>query len=301
MVDLKKIQNTNSTDQSPVAFKHWEACLNLDFAKQNHRTYLASNAHKGPLVLQKSLHPEGDGICHGVVVHPPGGVAGGDSLTLNVNVSQYAHALLTTPGAGKWYKANGKAASQHLQFEVQQGACFEWLPQENILFDGADVKMSTIVNLNVDAQYVGWEVMCFGRQAQHEKWITGGLQQHLGIRRNGQLIWSERNSLKPEYKLMHSIVGLGGNAVSASFVVVAGAVPLEILEACRLVKPKVFEDLEAIDVNAKYGVTALPEIFSARYIGQSSQGARQYFELLWGILRPWYARREAIRPRIWNT
>ena len=296
MDDAPLLINTSEPAQSHLGLKRWQACLSLEFVKQRERSYLAKNLHVGPLVLQKSLYPEGEAVCHGVVIHPPGGVAGGDALTLKVSVASGARALLTTPGAGKWYKANGQQASQHLQFNLQQAACFEWLPQENILFNGAQVKFSAEVSLAADAQFAGWEITCFGRQAQKELWQTGSLQQKLAIWRDGRLIWNERNALKPEHALMQSIVGLRGNAVSASFVVAAGLVPAELVAACREVQPNLM-----LDSQAKYAITALPEIFSARYVGQSSQSARHYFEQLWQILRPWYAGRAVTKPRIWNT
>lgn len=296
MDDTPALTNPSEPAQSQLGLKRWQARLDLEFAKKNGRSYLAKNLHLGPLVLQKALHPEGDAVCHGVIIHPPGGVAGGDQLRLNVNVNQDAHALLTTPGAGKWYKANGQQASQHLRFNLQQTACLEWLPQENILFDGAQVKFSAEVNLAEDARYAAWEVLCFGRQAQQEVWQTGSLHQDLTILRDETLIWNERTSLKPDHCLIKSIVGLHGNAVSASFVVAAGAIPASILAACREIKPKL-----TLDLQAQYGMTALPDIFSARYVGQSAQCARHYFESLWCILRPWYAGHEVTRPRIWNT
>jgi urease accessory protein len=276
--------------------RRWEARLNLAFKYLNGRSYLANNLHFGPLVLQKTLHPEGDAVCHGVVIHPPGGVAGGDELTVNVDLQEDAQALLTTPGAGKWYKANGQFAQQHLNFNIQAHACLEWLPQENILFDGTQVKFSAEVNLATDAKYAAWEVLCFGRQAQGEQWQSGTMMQKLSIRRAGKLIWNERAFLEPAHRTCKSIVGLAGNTVSASFVIAAGKVPTEILDACRAIKPKTM-----LDAHAKYAVTALPEIFSARYVGLSSQCAREYFEKLWQLLRPWYAGREVTRPRIWNT
>lgn len=276
--------------------QRWEARLQLQFDCVGGRSFLAHKLHFGPLVLQKTLHPEGLGVCHGVIVHPPGGVAGGDALTLKVDVKQDAHALLTTPGAGKWYKANGLVASQHLAFNVAQGGCIEWLPQENILFDGSQVKLTAEVNLQAQASYAAWEILCFGRQAQVEIWQSGGLQQRLSIKRDGRLLWQENTALRPTQRTLKSMAGLRGNAVAASFVIAAGAVPIEVLNSCRAVAP----DL-TLDAQAKFGVTALPEIFSARYVGQSAASARQYFEQLWAILRPWYAGKAVTRPRIWNT
>jgi len=276
--------------------RHWHARLDLNFAERGGRTWLAQRQHVGPLVLQKTLYPEGQSICHGVIVHPPGGVAGGDVLTLAVSLSQQSKVLLTTPGAGKWYKANGHEASQHLIFNLQDHACFEWLPQENIMFDGSQVRFTADINLSRNARYAGWEILCFGRQAQGECWNTGTMHQNVSIRRENKRIWLERTAIVPEPALMQSIVGLGENAVSASFVIAAGAVPPEVLARCREIQPKL-----ALDMLARYGVTALPEIFSARYIGQSAQCAREYFEALWQILRPWYLGHESTRPRIWNT
>jgi urease accessory protein len=284
-----------SIDQG-AAPRSWLAQLDLSFNSNHLRTWLEKKQHIGPLVIQKTLYPEGADVCHGVIVHPPGGVAGGDQLTLNVNLVQRAHVLLTTPGAGKWYKANGSVASQHLAFEIKDDACYEWLPQENILFNGSKVRFSAQVNLSRNAKYAGWDIMCFGRQAQGERWDSGELQQSMIIRREGKLIWNEHVFLDQETPLLQSIIGLGGNAVNATFVIAAHALPTALLNSCRDLQPNL-----TIDGKAKYGVTALPEIFVARYVGQSAQSARHYFEQLWMILRPWYGQREAARPRIWNT
>ncbi len=296
MDDARLSTKINKLNSGYLKHRNWHANLNLVFAKKNKRSYLAKNLHFGPLVLQKSLHPEGEEVCHGVIIHPPGGVAGGDALTLNVDVSEAAHALLTTPGAGKWYKANGQKASQQLHFNLQENACLEWLPQENILFDGSQVEFSAEVNLAAGSQYAAWEILCFGRQAQQERWQSGSLHQVLTIRREGVLIWNERTCLSPDHRLFSSLVGLRGNVVSASFVIAAGAVPAEVVEACRAMHPR-----HELDLYAKYGLTAMPEMLSARYVGQSAQCARQYFEVLWQILRPWYAGKAVTKPRIWNT
>lgn len=280
----------------PPLAKRWEARLSLQYDYLNNRSYLANKQHYGPLVIQKSLYPEGPAICHGLIIHPPGGVAGGDELSIDVKVTQNAHALLTTPGAGKWYKANGQDAKQHLTFHIEDQGTLEWLPQENILFDEASVQYSVEVNLAESAQYAAWEILCFGRQARNEKWKRGRLKQQASIYRSGRLIWNERAFVNATDKVMQSPVGLNGAQVCANFVVASGKVPATILEACRAVKPA-----ESLDPNARFGVTALPDIFAARYIGQSSQCAKNYFEKLWAILRPWYASTDMVRPRIWNT
>lgn len=293
-IDLKPIDQEAISQKAST--RSWLARLDLSFNSNHLRTWLEKKQHIGPLVIQKTLYPEGLQVCHGVIVHPPGGVAGGDQLTLNVSLMQDAHVLLTTPGAGKWYKANGAVASQHLAFEINDDACYEWMPQENILFNGSKVRLSAEVNLGKNAKYAGWDILCFGRQAQGESWDSGEIYQSMTIRRESKLIWNERAFLDQATPLLQSIIGLNGNAVNATFVVAADGFPKTLLEGCRDLQPKL-----SLDIHAKYGVTALPEVFVARYVGQSAQSARHYFEQLWMMLRPWYGKREATRPRIWNT
>lgn len=288
MDDLK---HTPPSLAQTIATKHWQARLELGFAKREARSYLAHRLHKGPLVVQKSLHPEGEAICHAVIVHPPGGVAGGDALHLQVHVGEGANALLTTPGAGKWYKANGTMATQTLHFQLASGSGLEWLPQENILFDAAEVGFHAEIDLAGDATLAAWDIVCLGRQAQQERWQTGAYQLNQRIRRDGRLIWNERACMHANDFLKSSPVGLAGSVVFGTFLVCAGAVPAEVLQACR--------EITLPDANT--GVTALPEVLCIRYVGQASQQARQYFEQCWQLLRPWYYQRDAVRPRIWNT
>src|SRR5207244_7905018 len=120
----------------PVAAS-WKASLSLSFARDENRSVLARRSHEGPLVVQKPLYPEGDAVCHAIVVHPPGGIAGGDELALDIRAAADAHALLTTPGASKWYRSAGPWARQHVRIEAAAGSIVEWLPQETILFDAA--------------------------------------------------------------------------------------------------------------------------------------------------------------------
>lgn len=86
----------------PIFDTGWRAELALEYERRGVRTVLAARRHDGPLLVQKPLYPEGDEVCHSIVVHPPAGIAGGDSLAIGVRAGNNAHALLTTPGAGKW-------------------------------------------------------------------------------------------------------------------------------------------------------------------------------------------------------
>src|SRR6185295_7089615 len=138
----------------------WKANLALEFRSENGRSTLSRKTHDGPLVVQKPLYPEGGEVCHAIVVHPPGGIAGGDELSLKINVGDNASALLTTPGAAKWYRSAGAWAKQNAVFDVQ--GQLEWLPQETIVFDGALAQTAYDAKLGAEAGIIGWDIVCLG-------------------------------------------------------------------------------------------------------------------------------------------
>jgi urease accessory protein len=262
----------------PVA-AGWKATLCLGFDRIEGRTVLARKRHDGPLVVQRALYPEGDEVCHAIVVHPPAGIAGGDELSLFVDSSKSAVAQLTTPGAGKWYRSAGPWASQRLSFDVD--GALEWLPQETIVFDGALADLSTEVRLGADACYVGWEILCLGRSGSGERFARGTIRLSTRISRNGKLIWLERGRIEGGGRLMQSPAGLGGRTVCGT-----------LIAAAPNVAPQRTEGL---------AVTALPGVLVARYLGDSSEEAKHLFARLWAALRPGLLGREAREPRIWRT
>ncbi len=271
----------------------WQARLDLAFELRGEATILRRCAHSGPLRLQKPLYPEGEAVCHGVVLHPPAGIAGGDELTLAVSLAPGAHALLTTPGAGKWYRSGGPWAAQSLDFQVAAGAALEWLPQEAIVFDGALARLNNRITLGAGARVVTWEVLCLGRRAAGERFTHGSLRLLTRIDQDGQPLWLERGQLNGNDPLLLSPVGLAGRSVSGTLLVAGQGVAPDLLAACRAVTPP--------EAGALYGLTALPGLLIARYLGDSSEAARQWFIALWQLLRPAWLGRAAQLPRIWST
>jgi urease accessory protein len=147
----------------------WQARLSLGFERRAETTALVQREHYGPLRVQKALYPEGAAVCDTIVLHPPGGIAGGDRLEISVAAAPHAHALLTTPGAGKWYRSGGRPAQQSLTVRVAREAVVEWLPQETIVFDGADAAMHSRIELAAGGVFCGWEILCLGRTAAGER------------------------------------------------------------------------------------------------------------------------------------
>ena len=271
----------------------WLASLALQFGDDAGTTRLTGNTHYGPLRVQKSLYPEGPAVCHAIVVHPPGGVVGGDQLAISATVGARGQALLTTPGAAKWYKANGKVSRQQLRLTVDAGAALEWLPQETIFYDHADVVLEQHVELAADATYIGCEILCMGRRASGESFSAGKVTQRTQIRRGGKLIWWEQGALLGG--ALASPLTLDGKTVCATLIAVGKALPADVLTDIRA---EVCNDAGA---DVRFGVTQAKGMLVARHLGDDSEAARHLMITVWRRLRPHLLDRAAVVPRIWRT
>jgi urease accessory protein len=278
--------------QAASTFSGWQAKLALGYEFAQGRTALAQRRHRGPLVVQKALYPEGDAVCHTIVVHPPGGIAGGDRLDIGIDAASGAQVLVTTPGAAKWYKANGRESQQNVRLAIASGAVVEWLPQETIVFDGACARLRMVAELEPGARYLGWEILVLGRRASGENFTSGSLRQDTVLRCAGRDMLVESSRLAGGDPLLVSPAGLAGCHVVGSLIAAGAVCPDAVLENCRGIAP---------DGGARHALTRLPGALVARYLGSSPQDARAYFTALWQQLRPWLAGREAGVPRIWKT
>ena len=279
----------------PAPASTWHAELALGFTRTGEKTVLHENRHRGPLRVQKALYPEGEAVCQAIVLHPPSGIAGGDHLAIFATLGAGAHAQLTTPGAGKWYRSGGAEASQRIDFTVGEGAMLEWLPQETIVFDGAQARMETRVSLAADSRYIGWDILCLGRTASGEHFENGQFSLLFRVDRSDHPIWLERGHLTGNDPMLASPAGWAGHSVCGTLLCSFPELPQQaaaLLEALRAIAPA--------DAGL-HGITALPGVLIARYLGGNSEAARLWFAQLWTILRPACCSRPAVTPRIWNT
>jgi urease accessory protein len=249
---------------------------------------IARRRHVGPLLVQRAFH-EPDGSCQIYLVHPPGGVVGGDRLTTEVVARPRARALLTTPAATKLYRSGGPPAELTQRFSVGAGAVLEWLPQETIVFDGCRLHGLTRVELAADAQFVGWDVVCLGRD---ELGFTHGeLSQRWEIEREGRLLWAERTAFDGGGPELSARWGLAGRRVVGTLVA-TGARDEEVSELQKLVPASARDWCSA---------TRLGEVLVCRYLGYSAEAVKSFFCAAWAILRPHSSGREAVHPRVWAT
>jgi len=270
----------------------WRARLEIDIERRVGRSVVARRRHDGPLRLQRPFYPEGDAICHVCVLHPPGGVVGGDLLEIKVKVSGGAATLLTTPAAGKFYRSNGVTAQLAQHFAVADEATLEWLPQETIVFDGAHAVVSSRIDLAATARYLGWEIVCLGRPGAGEVFAHGRLVQGCEIWRDGKPLFIERARYEQGSPVLNAPWGLAEQPVSGTLVCVGNVAGLA--ERVRWA---------AVPLNGGglFSVTQLAEVLVCRYLGPHAEEARRYFIAAWEVLRPAALQRTACPPRIWAT
>jgi urease accessory protein len=267
----------------------WKAELHLGFRVGHDRTILAENSHFGPLRVQQPLYPEGP-VCHACILHPPGGVVGGDELLIDVKVEPSAHALSTTPGATKFYRTDGRKAVQRQQLQIDN-ATFEWFPQDTILFPGAEAELETRIELTGEARFIGWEVICLGLPTRNETFAPGTLKNKLAVYRENKPLFIDQLRVSCA-KDLDSPAGLRSFPVVATFL--ATGVQSPPIDELRELMPE--NNQEQLT-----GFTLQHDLLIGRFLGYSTFAARNIFQTIWTKLRPAIAGRQACPPRIWST
>ncbi|MEH2273128.1 MAG: urease accessory protein UreD [Nostoc sp.] len=269
----------------------WHGKLNLVYADRQGATQLIYNHQQAPLKVQRPFYPEGENVCHSVILHTAGGMVGGDRLSSNIHLEPQAQALITTATASKIYRSNGLQARQTIQMQVDAGACLEWLPQETILFNDAIYRQDLRVELATGGSWLGWEITRFGRTARGEKFLQGEWRSHTEIWQQGVPLWIDRQYLPGSEDIFHSPHGLAGKPIVGSLVWVSGAVSAEIVEKTR----------NLWDGEGEAGVTKLQHGLLCRYRGSSTSEVRNWFIDVWQLLRVSFLNRGNCIPRVWQV
>ena len=285
----------------------WSASLSLELEHRQHRTVMARCRHRGPLRVQRPLYPED--ACHIYVLHPPGGVVGGDVLDIDVVAKPEACALITTPAAGKLYRSDRHWASVQNTCRVHDGAMMEWFPGENIVYDRAWAKLNTEIHLAPTASFIGWDIVCLGRPAAGERFACGTCWQRTVVRRGDDIVWMEHNRYEGGSQRLQAPWGLAGFSVCGTMICASARPLADTLVAMLRADPNL-NDVDRDNATGHrqdddrrhlWGVTALGQIVVCRYLGHQAAHARDYFTRAWSLLRPHLTGKGAVFPRIWAT
>lgn len=271
----------------------WQAELVLRFEARGPRTVLAARRHRGPLTVQRPFHPEGDGVCHTYVLHPPAGIVGGDELAMTFAVEPGAHALVTTPAATRWYFSHGREARLRQEATVAPGGLLEWLPQETLLFAGAHARLATRIALHGDARFLGWEILGLGRPACDEPFQDGRLDFRFELARDGRPLLLEHLRGGAD-----GVAGMRGHTAAATLLATpAGDAALAAARAALADDSDVLPDGPAVLA----GATRIGDLVAVRGLAARCEPLVRAFVRVWAALRPHVVGRVAVAPRIWHT
>ncbi|MGH1394236.1 MAG: urease accessory protein UreD [Trichormus sp.] len=278
--------------------KSWHGKLNLVYSDRLGKTELIYNHHQAPLKVQRPFYPEGEKVCHSIILHTAGGVVGGDRLSTNIHLQPHSQAVITTAAAGKIYRSNGLEAQQTIDIKIDAGACLEWLPQETILFNGAIYRQNLRVELASTAKFIAWEITRFGRSARGEKFYQGKWRSHTEIWQNNLPVWIDRQYLPGNEAVFHSPHALSGQPIAASFIYVGSSVTQDTIEKVR----SIFTPHSTVNPEnlTSIGVTTLENGCLCRYRGASTAEVRNWFTSVWQMLRFDIFNRSRCIPRVWG-
>ncbi len=270
----------------------WRARLSLHYRRDGELT-TALDRHEGPLRVLRRLYPEGPGICHHVIVHPPGGVVGGDRLQVDVQMDADTHALITTPGATRFYRSAGLPAVQQARLQLAPGARLEWLPLETIAHRDCIAENHLSLDLAPGAEAMGWDLLALGLPAAGEAFDRGRFLQQLEL----PGAWLERGLLRgDDALLMNSPLGLGGRRVLGTLWLAAGSAWSHARREALL------DAARGLLGQAQAGATAVHErVLVLRLLADQVEPAMQLLkavraawrQLAWGLA--------AEPPRVWRT
>ncbi|WP_017444170.1 urease accessory protein UreD [Gayadomonas joobiniege] len=283
--------------------KNWLAQLELSFKKTPVGTRLAQVKRDGPLSVQKAFYPEGPDVAHVYLLHPPAGIVSGDKLYITGQVEAGAHALLTTPGANRFYKArdlsddDARKQLQHTHFDLAKDAVLEYLPQETLIYPNADAINQLTVKLAANSIYLGWEVLSLGLPVVDKPFADGRLVQQTQVYINGQLKLHDRLNINPENQIMQQLAGLNQQPVLGTFVIASSAQQNDVLA----LEENLCNHLQQLELAEQFSLTRLDEIILVRYLGAKTSDCKDVFSQLWHIARATLCQREASAPRIWLT
>ncbi len=274
----------------------WHGHLQLDYTRRGDRT-IALDRHHGPLRVLQRLYPEGDAVCHQVLVHPPGGIVGGDVIALDATLATGSHALITTPGATRFYRSAGPLALQQVQMDVAPGARLEWLPLETIAYNRCEAENRLRFTLAPGAQMMGWDVLALGLPAAGQPFVQGSFLQHLAL----PGVWLERGRIAGDDRLlMDSPLGLAGHTVLATLWLADGqALPRERNEAL-IDGARAVIDSSAVSTTAGVSATA-PSLLVLRALGHRVEPVMALLQQVWGAWRQLHWGLAPCPPRVWRT
>jgi urease accessory protein len=130
------------------------------------------------------------------ILNPTGGLVGGDRLSIEVEVTADAHAVLTTPSATRVYRTEGEDSTQSVKIAIGPRATVEWVPDHTIPFAGSAFRQTLDVEMDESARLILVDAFSAGRVGRGEAWQFALLDSAVSVRDQQGWLVHERLALR---------------------------------------------------------------------------------------------------------
>lgn len=96
--------------------------------------------HTRAMKIIRPHYLDDSGQVYYIMANPGGGYVGGDAYRIEASVGEGASLLLTDQAATKVYRTPGGFVVQNIEFNVAAGGVLEYIPDQLILYRGADFR-----------------------------------------------------------------------------------------------------------------------------------------------------------------
>lgn len=298
---LQKVKPSASSTSIPFSQgatgNGWKGQLLLQYERNNQGQTTVSHRHTGPMRVFKSLYPQGPEICHTVLIHPPGGLVGGDVLSLDIELKQGSHAFIGTPGAARFYASDHLTSTQQVNIIMQAESRLEWCPLETLAYPGCQAHSRWSAHMHPSAEMIAWDISALGLPASKQRFDRGVYAQRFEVVN----CWLEQGRIDAsDTRLMQGKLGLAGYSAMGTLWFATGATMSahrieSLVEGCRAALPTSQAELLC-------GVTSPnSQMVVVRALAHTTEPILHTFQNVWKQLRQRAWDLKPVAPRIWQV
>ncbi len=277
--------------QTPQLGAAVRGCAEIGFVNRGEGTRLQRLYQHDPLRILFPNPAVGE-LPTAAITNTGGGFVGGDHVKVTVSNGAHCRALVAQQAAEKIYRSAGQVTEIDVSLRAEAASWLEWLPQETILFDQAQMRRRTRIDVQGSGRVLAGEILVFGRAAMRERFRRGLLREVWEVRRDDRLIWLDALHLEGEMgPIIHAPAGFDGAGASATAVYVgddAGA-HLQTARRCLTARDQV-----------RSAATLVNGVLVMRWLAPRAQDLRQDFGDFWAKFRSEVADLPGRLPRLWH-
>jgi len=173
------------------------------------------------------IYLDDTGAAYTLLLNPSGGLVGGDQLSIDLQLRDDAHVIISAPSANRVYRSQGEVSVQNVDLTVGSGGVLEWFPEHTIPYAGSRFRQKLQATLASGATLLLWDALAAGRIARGERWAFADLDNDIRITTASGGLLTERYRLDQQTDLGRVGLAEAWNYVASLFVI-NDAMPAEV-------------------------------------------------------------------------